>query len=287
MIREFSLTAYDRSSNKALSEFKLPRVTGPSGFGFSQKVTVQETDAIDYVVKQVIQKKDIKLTVNFVTVDAYKEAENFQAWLGRYLSLSTYKMTLRYTNGINDRLVDVYIADYEIIAQDAGVVGVQLLIKPLTPNYQMGRTQINISASQYNKTYPYSYPYRYGGGSLTDNKIQNDFIAAIPLCVTLKGRIVNPQVSLTREGEVTPYAIIRFTGLTLADGARLVIDGINQRITYYANENAEGQDYFNVIDKDTDTFLMCLPGVSEINANLDAAEESHPCCEITYVQYLA
>ena len=287
MVRKFTLTAYDKNSNKALDTFDLPKVTGPSGFGFKQKVTVQETDTIDYVVKQVVQKKDIKLTVNFVSTEAYREAENFQNWLGRYLSLDTYKLVLRYSNGINDRLVDVYVQDYEIIAQEAGVVGVQLTIKPLSPNYLQGRTIINIVANQYNKTYPYSYPYRYGGGSLSGNKITNDFIASIPLCVTLRGRIVNPEVTLTIDGEVTPYATIRFTGLTLAAGATLVIDGINQRIIYYASDSAEGVDYFNEIDKDEDTFLMAKPGVTESSANLDSTEESHPNVEVSFVQYMA
>ena len=287
MARQFVLTAYEKESNRALDNYELPKVTGPSGFGFKQKVTVQETDTIDYVVKQVVQKKDIKLTVNFVAPDGYRKAEHFQNWLGRYLSLDAYRMVLKYSNGINDRLVDVYIADYEIIAQEAGVVGVQLTIKPLSPNYLQGRTIINIVANQYNKTYPYSYPYRYGGGALSGNKITNDFIASIPLCITLRGKIVNPEVTLTLDGEDTPYATIRFTGLTLAAGATLIVDGINQRIIYYSSDSAEGVDYFNEIDKDEDTFLMAKPGVTEISANLDSSEESHPNVEVSFVQYMA
>lgn len=287
MVRLFKLTAYDKVSNKALDEFDLPNVTSPSGFGFKQKVTVQETDTVDYVVKQVIQKKDIKLIVNFTYPDAYRKAEGFQNWLGSYLSLSTYKMVLQYSNGINERLVDVYVADYEIIAQEAGVVGVSLTIKPLSPNYLKGRTVIHITPNQYNKTYPYSYPYRYGGGTLSGNTITNDFIAPVPLCVVLHGKIVNPEVSLKLEGEDTPYATVRFTGLTLSGGARLVIDGINQRITYYASESAEGVDYFNEIDKDADTFLMAKSGVSQIIANLDSSQEPIPNVEISFVKYMA
>lgn len=283
MSRIFKLTAYDKEQNIALSEIELPHVTSPSGIGFKQKVTVQETDTVDYVVRQVIQKKDIKLTVNFVPPDGYEKAESFQNWLGTYLSLKTYKIVLEYSNGINNRLVDVYISDYELIAQEAGIVGVQLTIKPLTPNYITGRTTINIHASQYNKTYPYSYPYRYGGGALSGNKIQNNFIASIPLCVTLRGKIVNPEVSLLSNGSV--YAKIRFTGLTLAEGATLVIDGINQRITH-TTSGGVSTDYFNEIDKDCDTFLMAKPGETTISANLDSTEESNPNVEVSYVQYV-
>lgn len=283
MIRTFRLTAYDRDTNLALDGIDLPNVTSPSGIGFKQKVTVQETDTVDYVVRQVVQKKDIKLTVNFVPPDGYEKAESFQNWLGAYLSLETYKLVLEYSNGINNRLVDVYISDYELIPQSAGVVGVNLTIKPLTPNYIQGRTVIHIHASQYNKTYPYSYPYRYGGGALSCNKIENRFIASIPLCVILKGRIVNPEVSLIQNGSV--YAKIKFSNLTLAEGAKLVVDGINQRITHIT-ANGETTDYFNEIDKDNDTFLMAKPGETTISANLDSTEESNPNVEVSYVQYV-
>lgn len=283
MVRTFKLIAYDKDTNAALDEILLPNVTSPSGIGFKQKVTVQETDTIDYVVRQVVQKKDIKLTVNFIPPDGYEKAESFQNWLGNYLSLDIYKLVLEYSNGMNNRLVDIYISDYELIAQAAGVVGVNLTIKPLSPNYITGRTIINIHASQYNKTYPYSYPYRYGGGALSGNSINNRFIAAIPLCVTLRGRIVNPEVSLISNGSV--YAKIKFSGLTLAAGATLVIDGINQRIIH-TTAGGVSTDYFNEIDKDNDTFLMAKPGESTISANLDSTEESNPNVEISYVQYV-
>ncbi len=284
MVRTFKLIAYDRESNLALNEILLPSVTSPSGLGFKQKVTVQETDTVDYVVRQVVQKKDIKLTVNFLPPDGYQKAEGFQSWLGTYLSLETYKVVLEYSNGINNRLVDVYIADYELIAQEAGVVGVQLTIKPLTPNYLKGQTTIHVTTSQYAKTYPYTYPYRYGGGALSGNKIQNDFIAPIPLCVKLTGRIVNPEVSLLDESG-DEYMTIRFTGITLAAGCSLVVDGINQRI-YHQDANGNTTDYFNEIDKDESTFLMAKPGTTTISTNLDSTEESNPNVEITYVQYV-
>jgi len=284
MVRSFKLIAYNRDTDSNIDEYILPSVTSPSGIGFKQKVTVQETDTVDYVVRQVVQKKDIKLTVNFVPPDGYEKAEVFQNWLGQYLSLETYKLVLEYSNGLNNRLVDVYIADYELIPQEAGVVGVQLTLKPLTPNYLRGRQTINIIASRFNKTYPYSYPYRYGGGSLSGNEINNGFIAGIPLCITLHGRIVNPEVSLC-DSDGNAYMTIRFSGLTLAAGSQLVIDGINQRI-YHIASNGTVTDYFNEIDKDESTFLIARPGISQIQANLDSSEESNPYIEISYIQYV-
>lgn len=286
MQRKFKLIAYLKQTDTEIDSVDLGFVTSPSGFGFKQKVTTQETDTIDYVVKQVVAKKPIKLDVNFFEPDSYVGAETFQNWLGKYLNLEYYKLTLQYSNGLNERLVDVYISDYDPKAKEAGVVTVSLTIQPLTPNYLRGRQSITITTSDSNKEYPYTYPYKYGGGSLQNNKLTNDFIAPIPLCVTLRGEIVNPEVSLLDENG-DAYATIKFSGLTLEAGKKLVVDGINQRITFYESEDDEtGIDYFNEIDKSYDTFLLLRPGTSEITANLEQTEASSPSIEVSYVKYM-
>ena len=116
--------------------------------------------------------------------------------------------------------------------------------------------------------------------------LKNDFIANIPLSVTFRGKIVNPEMSLT-DSDGNIYATIKFRGITLQAGQKLVVDGINQRITLYSSEDAvSGTDYFNEIDKTTDTFLMAIPGVSNIIANLDGTEPTNPSVEVSYVQYV-
>lgn len=286
MARIFKLMAYSKATDKLLSEYRLDKITQVSGIGFKQKVTVQETDTVDYVVKQVMEKKLIKLQVHFIEPESYAQAESFQTWLGTYVNLSKFKLTLQYTNGLHDRLVDIYVNDYELISLEAGVTSVQLSIKPLTPNYLKNRKIVTISNSESNKKYPYKYPYKYGGGSFSDNVIRNDFIASIPLSVIFRGKIVNPEMSLT-DADGNIYATIKFSGITLQAGQKLVVDGINQRITLYDSEDAvTGVDYFNEINKTTDTFLMALPGSSSIIANLDETEPTNPSVEVSYVQYV-
>jgi len=286
MIRSFKLLAYSKATDKLLSEYQMDRVTQVSGLGFKQKVTVQETDTVDYVVKQIMEKKLVKLQVHFIEPQSYAQAEAFQNWLGAYVNLNKFKLTLQYTNGLHERLVDVYISDYELISLEANVTSVQLSVKPLTPNYLRNRKIVTISNSDSNKKYPYTYPYKYGGGSFSDNVIKNDFIANIPLSVTFRGKIVNPEMSLT-DSDGNIYATIKFRGITLQAGQKLVVDGINQRITLYSSEDAvSGTDYFNEIDKTTDTFLMAIPGVSNIIANLDGTEPTNPSVEVSYVQYV-
>lgn len=286
MRRNFKLIAYLRITDSLVDEFNLDRVTSPSGIGFKQKVTVQETETVDYVVSQVIKKKSIKLQVSFIEPEAYAQAESFQLWLGKYLDLAKYRLTLQYDNGLNERIVDVYIEDYELINLEARVVSIQLTLQPLTPNYLPTRTIVTIVNSTTNKEYPYSYPYQYGGGTLEGNSINNQFIAAVPTIVTFRGKIVDPECSLIDENN-NAYTTVKFTGMTLLAGQKLVVDGINQRITFFATEDAtEGVDYFNEIDKTEDTFLRVKPGVSTVAVNLDAEEESNPSAEISYVQYI-
>ena len=286
MKRNFKIIAYSKATNEKISEYVLQRVTEVKGIGFKQKVTVQETDTVDYVVKQVLQKKTIKLQVHFLGPEGYAQADTFNNWLGAYVNLNLFKLTLQYTSGYSERLVDIYIEDYELNGQEAGDTPVDLQIKPLSPSYIRSNKIVTISNSNSNKQYPYSYPYVYGGGSLLDGTIENNFIASIPLRITLRGKIVNPTVSLEdKDGNI--YATIRFNGMTIASGQKLVVDGINQRITLYASEEAtEGVDYFNEIDKTLDTFLMAKPGQSTIVANLDQNEPTNPSVEISYIEYI-
>ena len=128
MARIFKLMAYSKATDKLLSEYRLDKITQVSGIGFKQKVTVQETDTVDYVVKQVMEKKLIKLQVHFIEPESYAQAESFQTWLGTYVNLSKFKLTLQYTNGLHDRLVDIYVNDYELISLEAGVTSVQLSV---------------------------------------------------------------------------------------------------------------------------------------------------------------
>ena len=280
--RIFTLEAYDLLMNK-LSTFILEKVTSVSGIGFKQKVTIQETDTVDYVIHHSMEKKANKLQVHFWGSDCYSQARAFLDWIASYVDLSSYKMVLKYNEGTSDKWIDTYIQEYELIGMEAGVASVQLTIKPLSPPYTSLTKTILITSSKDSKTYPYGYPYAYGGGSYGSNDLVNSYIHAIPLCVTLYGKIANPQVSLFDEAG-NCYATVKFTGVTLQAGHKIIVDGINYKITY-VNADGEELDYFNYIDKTSDTFLFAKKGTSKIVPNLDSSEESSPYVEITYIQY--
>lgn len=280
--RIFTLEVYDLLMNLK-SQFLLRKVTSISGIGFKQKVTVQETDTVDYVIKQSMDKKPIKLQVHFWGADCYGQARSFLDWIAEYVDLTLNKMVLKYNEGTTDKWINVYVQEYELIGMEAGVASVQMTLKPLSPPYVSLTKSILMTSNKNAKTYPYGYPYSYGGGSYGGNSIVNTYIHPIPLCVTLYGRIVDPEVSLFDENNLC-YATIRFRGVTLQPGHKIIVDGINSKITY-VNAEGEEMDYFNYIDKTADTFLFAKKGTTQIVPNLDSAEESSPYVSITYIQY--
>lgn len=283
-MREFALQVYDENLN-LIDEFQLDLVTAPSGLGFTQKATVVSSGVVDYIVNQQLDRKDIKLTVNFFEPNSYGKVESFRAWLNNYIDYEKYRMTLQYTNDYKTKWINIYVKEFSASEIESRVNQIPLVLRPLSPFYDKLTKSILITNANSNKAYPYGYPYSYGGGFYSNNAIENTFMGDIPLCVILRGRIVNPQVSLKNEkGEI--YSTIAFSNFTLLQGAELTIDAISGRITYKAAGSNEEIDFYNAIDKSQDTFLYATRGKSAVVPNLDAEQGVHPQCLVKWIQYV-
>ena len=282
-IVNLTLQAYDLDFN-LLDSYELPRVTKVSGLGFKQKLNLMETETVDFVLSQIIEKKEIACEVNFLEPNTYAQIEAFQIWLASYIDTTKYRNVLKVVQGSVEKYIDVYIKQFDISGIEGRVNSVPLKIQALSPAYSRTSKSILVTIATEEKKYAYAYPYAYGGGAYLDAEITNTYIKDIPLVITIKGKVVNPQVALKDEsGEI--YRLIKFSDLTLDAGCLLKIDAINQRITFI-NELGEESDYYNAIDKTNDTFLYAKPGRSTIVPNLDQAETSKPSVDITYIQYM-
>lgn len=279
-MRKFKLLAYN-DDRVLLAEYLFPETTNPSGLGFKQKIETIQTSTVDYVALQQIEKSDIKLSLNFVDPGATQNMNIFRAWLGRYIKR---KNVLYYDDGNVERWIDVGVREFDISEKEAGVHPVNLTLKTLSPWYQMKSKMFIVTVGTASKTYPYAYPYAYGGGILNDAAFENSFFENIPLKVRIYGPVVDPFVSLRFNGTI--YNTVSFNGKTLAEGEILEIDALSSRILFYTSEDDDApEDYYNELDKTHDTFLYAVPGENEVVANLDQNEPDAKIV-ISYVQYL-
>lgn len=267
-------------------------ISVPTGLGFSQDVSVVQGDTIDYVLDQVIKKKNIKLTVYFKGTRAYAKYKEFSVWFGKYNDLNKYRIRFSYLlNGVR-RYVEVCLIDLEIKGREGNFVNAEITFQALTPFYEDVYESIIITESENGKIYPYRYPYNYGGGAYIDaNTINNDFIKEIPLMITLNGPMTTPYVNILEMnngvlGET--YGRVQFNdSVSLKKGEQIVIDAFSNRIYKRVKNSGTGvttqEDLFDAVNKNYQAFLYAKPGMSRIASSLDDASSS---CEVYSVRYV-
>ncbi len=267
-------------------------ISVPTGLGFSQDVSVVQGDTIDYVLDQVIKKKNIKLTVYFKGTRAYAKYKEFSVWFGKYNDLNKYRVRFSYLlNGVR-RYVEVCLIDLEIKGREGNFVNAEITFQALTPFYEDVYESIIITESENGKIYPYRYPYNYGGGAYIDaNTINNDFIKEIPLMITLNGPMATPYVNILEMnngvlGET--YGRVQFNdSVSLKKGEQIVIDAFSNRIYKRVKNSGTGvttqEDLFDAVNKNYQAFLYAKPGMSRIASSLDDASSS---CEVYSVRYV-
>ena len=267
-------------------------ISVPTGLGFSQDVSVVQGDTIDYVLDQVIKKKNIKLTVYFKGTRAYAKYKEFSVWFGKYNDLNKYRIRFSYLlNGVR-RYVEVCLIDLEIKGREGNFVNAEITFQALTPFYEDVYESIIITESENGKIYPYRYPYNYGGGAYIDaNTINNDFIKEIPLMITLNGPMATPYVNILEMnngvlGET--YGRVQFNdSVSLKKGEQIVIDAFSNRIYKRVKNSGTGvttqEDLFDAVNKNYQAFLYAKPGMSRIASSLDDASSS---CEVYSVRYV-
>ena len=161
----------------------------PSGIGFKQELDLVEGDTIDYVVKQTVKKKEIKLTLAWKGSTAYARYQSFVSWLALYLDVAKYHIRFSYKVGTLRRYVEVSPVNLELMGRELTTVTAELTLKPLTPFYEEYEgTFMLVRDTNAGKIYNYEYPYVYGGGAYSDgNVITNNYLKPLPLKITLRG----------------------------------------------------------------------------------------------------
>lgn len=266
----------------------------PSGLGFQQEVTIVAGDTIDYVLKQTLKKKNIKLTAMWKGENAYQKYKNFMAWISTYNNLEKYHIRFSFELGGIRRYVELAIINVDLKGRDDFYVSAELTMQPLSPFYERDFFSIMINNTHRGKIYNYAYPYFYGGGAYSDsNLIENEYLKQVPIKVILKGPMTAPFVNITQmnddgtNGET--YGTVQFAAsVSLTKNQTLTIDAFNNRV-YLSETNADTRvtttkDMFDALDKSKDSFLFANPGRSKITASLDNEEAS---CEVHYVRYIS
>lgn len=261
----------------------------PTGIGFKQTLDLVSGDTIDYVLKQTINKKDIKLTCYFKGENAYYKFQQFQTWIATYFDLDSYHIRLSYALGsAQRRYVEVASTDLELKGRDLNYVSAEITLKPLCPFYEETETSFIYHETNTGKIYNYTYPYKYGGGAYSDNNtIHNQFIKPLPLKIVIAGIVSSPLVTLTKinsdgSTESLPYAEVSIEGISIATGETLTIDAFNNKI-FITDANGATTDVFDKVSKVYDAFLFAKSGDSKIACTLDGEGSK---CTIMFVRYV-
>lgn len=276
-IRHFELQAYDETKTTLLDRFVLDLVTSPSGLGFYQEISTIDTKTISYIVERALKKQDIKITVEFEEPNSYQKVNSLRSWIAKNM---LNNIALSYNDTFTERLIDVYIKDFQLTEIVTNYNSIPLVLTPLSPFYKKGYQKAIISKLGTAKQYPYSYEYSYGGASLINNELDNTFFTSIPLLITIYGKATNPIVKLLDENGIE-YSQISFPNLVVEEGETLTIDAINSQILF--KDTVSTQDYYNKIDKKHDTFLFAQSGKTIIDANFLTTDSGY--IEIIYIQY--
>lgn len=271
-------------------------ISMPSGIGFKQNLEIVEGDTIDYVVQQVIKKKNIKLTLYWKGAKAYQKYQSFNNWVAMYIDVAKYHLRFSYELGGLRRYVEVSAIDLSLEGRDGSITSAVLTLQPLTLWYEEETISfMMVSDTSSGKIYDYKYPYNYGGGSYSDsNVVENKFIKKMPLKIVIKGPAASPiMVSISKVDEngnvESEYSRVQFvSGFELTSDQTLTIDAFNNRI-YKTTKNPNTgivtiDDAFNSVNKVYDSFLYAEPGSSKIASNALATENSSLTC--SYKRYV-
>lgn len=267
----------------------------PSGLGFQQTLDIVSGDTLDYVINQSITKKLLKMNVCFKGENAYAKLYSFNAWFAKYANHDKYITRFSYMMNNIRRYADVIITNGEPKEREGNYVTETITLQPISPFYEETTIETMVNDNNDGMIYPYTYPYKYGGGAYSgSNIIQNEFMKKIPLRVTIQGPTESaPYVAITRieENGTTSdtYGQVQIAEEVggLKENEKLVIDAFSSQIYVETTNTTTGaktkKDYFNLVDKTQDTFLYAEPGNSRISASLDTEKT---VCTVYYLKYV-
>lgn len=266
----------------------------PSGLGFQQDVDVVTGDTLDYVISQNIAKKTLKMNVCFQGAAAYAKLYAFNAWFAKYANHDKYITRFSYMMNNIRRYADVIITNGEPKEREGNYVTETITLRPVSPFYEETTIESIVNDNNEGMIYPYTYPYKYGGGAYSGNNlITNEFMKKIPLRVTISGPTLSaPSVSICRidedgaKGETYGTVQLDTKAGPLSEKEKIVIDAFSSQI-YIETTQETGvktrRDVFNLLDKTTDAFLYAEPGTSRIQPTLETDKAT---CTVYYLKYV-
>lgn len=263
-MRKFAFVVFD-IENKITERFGVDLITGPSGLGFKLKLSTLEGDIVDTLTKVAQEKQSVGMTVNFFR-RGYERYLILSQWLQKY-SVVDSRMALEYDDGVQVRYMEGRVTNLgKTEIDEYNVLSCEATFTPLTPFFVNVENTIRISVSSIGKSYPFRYPYSYGKNMVENNRIENNYIADIPVTIKITGSVVDPNIQLLDENN-EEYTRIQFNGIDLAEGQYILINSATRKIWFFDGINL--QDYTAKTDPMHETFLFAKRGVSIIKANIE------------------
>lgn len=266
-MRKFAFVVFD-IENKITERFGVDLITGPSGLGFKLKLSTLEGDIVDTLTKVAQEKQSVGMTVNFFR-RGYERYLILSQWLQKY-SVIDSRMALEYDDGVQVRYMEGRVTNLgKTEIDEYNVLSCEATFTPLTPFFVNVENTIRIRVSAVGKSYPFRYPYSYGKNVVENNRIENSYIADIPVTVKITGVISEPTVLLLDENG-NEYTRIRFPEVDLAEGQYIIINSATRKIWFF--DGIVLQDYSAGTDPQHDTFLFAQRGISTISVNLASSD---------------
>lgn len=269
MTREYALVIMDKQE-RIIDRFNLTNVFKPTGNGFELELSTIGSD-IEDIITAVKQKKS-KITMRiYQTRDAYQQANALSSWIQKYSTIEDrmfleYNDTkiIKYCGGKVTKLDKTERDNFQVLDQ-------YLEFQATTPFFIRKENKITIMVSSKGKSYPFTYPYRYGRSEVQNNEINNPYILDIPIIITIDGAINNPTIDLLDE-QGSRYSRVQFiVGTTIAQGEKLIINSAQKKI-YKITVTGEEIDYRPKVSPVFDTFLLAKNGKSSITVNMSPTD---------------
>lgn len=279
MIREFALVVLD-NRDKIIDRINLDVVTNPSGLGFSLGIETIKTEVEEILVKASQKLESINLDINYMHGSEYLKAKSLRYWIEKN---TNKRMAIEWINAAGTSYADCIVTKFAFSEmQRNNAVTIPLTIKMLSPLFEVVENEITITPSIGGKEYPYTYPYSYGVGVISNNEIENNYIKAIPLIITLYGVMESVQVGIRVKGESNLYSQVVFENFNLLENQYVTINAVTRKIIFF--NGTEEMDGYNYIDASKDSFIFAKESVvSELTASVGSDKSGR--LEASYRKY--
>ena len=279
MVREFAIVILD-SRDKLQDRFNLELVSNPKGLGFLLAINIIETDIEEIPVSLKQKLQPVTLDVNYAYGKKYESAKALRLWIEKNINK---RMALEWTTPADRLYADCKVVEFEFSElSPLNFLSIPLTIRPLSPFFDVVSGAITVSPSTTGKEYPFMYPYTYGVGLAVNNRIENNYIKPIPLIITLYGEMTVPTVTITQEGEASPYARVYF-GLTLTKGQYITINAVTRKIIFFNGLHEE--DGYNFLDFTNQSFIFAREGTTSFLNAPGVQSDKSGFLEASYRRY--